>query len=113
MERTKKIADTHYIIHYKDPKEDEIMSLKAQTVTDSSLGLSFICVADFLFDNHGSIIKPSEEQLQKRLENVKSLHLSLYSIISIEEVGNNHLGLKFDNDKSKLLVLPQEPPLNH
>ena len=101
---------THYIVNYRDPREGEIVSLKARKVTDSSMGLSFIRVSDFLFETQGAIIQPSEEQLQKQLENVKSLHLSLYSIISIEEVGASHKGLTFEKDKSNLLVLPAEPP---
>jgi hypothetical protein len=36
---------------------------------------------------------------------VKSLHICIYNIISIEEVGEQAEGLKFQNDKSKLLLL--------
>ena len=75
-----------FLIHYRDPQEGEILSLKARQILDSTLGLSFIRISDFVFDIGSLVIKPSEEQLQKRLENVKSLHLSIYSIISIEEL---------------------------
>ena len=55
-------------------------------VLDSTLGLSFIRISGFVFDTGSLVVKPSEEQLKKKLENVKSLHLSIYSIISIEEL---------------------------
>ena len=95
-----------FLIHYRDPKEGEVFSLKARQVLDSTLGLSFICISDFIFDTHSLVVKPSEEQLQKRLENVKSLHLSIYSIISIEELSEE--SLKFQEDKSKLFVISSE-----
>jgi hypothetical protein len=39
---------------------------------------------------------------------VKTLHLSIYSIISIQEVGMEHKGLYFKKDKSNLVVLSPE-----
>lgn len=98
-----------YLIHFRDPKDGEMVSLKAHSITDSSLGLSFVRISDFVFDLSSVVVKPSEEQLAKRLENVKSLHLSIYSIISIEELGKEHKGLHFIKDKSNLVVLPTEP----
>lgn len=98
---------SYYVINYRDPQTAENISLKAATVHDSTLGLSFISVSDFIFESEGLVIKPSEEQLRKRLENTKSLHLSIYTILSIEEVGITKL--KFKNDRSNLVAFPSSP----
>ncbi|MFP3980907.1 MAG: DUF1820 family protein [Desulfobacterales bacterium] len=104
--------ETYFIITYREPQEGNIVTLKARTVTDSSLGLSFIAISDFLFSTSNLVVNPAEEDLKKRLENVKSLHLSIYTIISIEEVGAEHEGLSFRKDRSNLVVLSPEnnPP---
>ena len=102
-----KNQNSYYVIHYREPRTGENVTLKARQIHDSSLGLSFVCVSDFIFESEGLVIKPSEEQLRKRLENVKSLHLSIYSLLSIEEVGINKL--KFKNDRSNLVALPTNP----
>jgi len=105
---------TFYIITFRDPKDGEIVSLKARSVSDSSLGLSFISISDFLFDTHSLVVNPSEENLAKQFESVKTLHLSIYTVISIREVGFEHKGLTFEKDKSNLVVLPtgSRPPHN-
>ncbi|MFP4158955.1 MAG: DUF1820 family protein [Desulfobacterales bacterium] len=100
--------DTYFVITYREPREAKILTLKARTVTDSSLGLSFIAISDFVFSTSGLVVNPAEEDLKKRLENVKSMHLSIYTIISIEEVGAEHEGLSFKKDKSNLVVLSPE-----
>lgn len=100
--------NTYYVVHYRDPKDGKILELKAYRIEDSSLGLSFIKISDFIFDTNQLVVKPSEEQLQKRFEKVKSLHLSIYSVISIEELGATHKGLKFRKDRSNLVAFPKE-----
>lgn len=105
-ENSSKKQEVYFVVTYKDAKEDKILECKAKTIKDSSLGLSFISISDFVFTNKNSVVvDPSEEYLQKRLENVKSLHLSIYSIVSIEEVGMSHKGLHFEKDRSNLVVL--------
>mgnify|MGYP000601082022 CR=1 FL=1 len=91
--------------------DDKIVSLNARSVKDSSLGLSFVSISDFVFESNRLVIKPSQEQLQKKLENTKSLHISIYSIISIEELSENKL--EFNNDRSKLFVLPTDSTTTH
>jgi hypothetical protein len=94
-----KVKDkTHYVITYRDPKDNKLVSLKAARVTDSSLGLSFIAISDFVFSSSMLVVNPEEEDI--------------YTIISIEEVGPAHKGLHFKKDKSNLLVLPGtvQPP---
>ncbi|MCX5896158.1 MAG: DUF1820 family protein [Proteobacteria bacterium] len=103
------VKDTYYIITYRDPKDGQIASLKAQKVTDSSLGLSFIAVSDFIFATDSLVIDPAEEDLKKRFAYVKTFHLSIYTILSIEEVGSEHKGLTFKDEKSNLVVFPSTP----
>lgn len=98
--------DSHFVIHYRDPRTGENLQLKALNIHDSTLGMGFICVSEFIFDSGGLVIRPAEEQLKKRLEFVTSLHLSIYSILSIEEVGDRKLAFK--KDRSNVVMLPTE-----
>ncbi len=100
-----KKEETFYLIAYREPKEGKTVTLKAKKVTDSSLGLSFVAISDFVFDANPIVIDPEEESQKKHFEGVKSLHLSIYSIISIEEIGPDHKGLQFKKDRSNLVVL--------
>ncbi len=100
--------NTFFFITYREPREGKVVTLKAKTVTDSSLGLSFVAISNFIFDTNTRVVNPAEEDQKKRFENVKTLHLSIYSIISIEEVGADHDGLYFKKDKSNLVVLSSE-----
>jgi hypothetical protein len=104
----KKKEETFFLITYRDAKDAKVLTLKAKTVTDSSLGLSFVAISDFVFDTQSVVINPEEEDQKRQFEGVKTLHLSIYAIISIEEVGENHKGLKFKKDKSNLVVLSPE-----
>lgn len=101
--------NTFYVITYRDPQEEKIVSLKVKTIKDSDLGLSFISISDFLFEESSLVIDPKAEKLRTRFENTKNFHLSIYSIISIEEVGHEHLGLCFERDKSNLFMFPSAP----
>ncbi len=103
-------SEQFYVVNYRDPVEDKIVSLKAKKISDSSLGLAFVRISDFVFDSDLLVVKPEEEALKKKFEDVKSLHLSIYSIVSIMEVGKRHRGLKFENDKCQLVVLPTAGP---
>ncbi len=92
------------------------MALKAKRIEDSNLGLSFVRVADFIFDTSSVLVQPTEVQLQQKLENVKGLHLSIYSIVSVEELGGpsgKGSSLKFKKNKSNLISFPsdQNPPV--
>ncbi|MEE2742497.1 MAG: DUF1820 family protein [Bdellovibrionota bacterium] len=102
--------DTYYCVTYRDPKDGKNIQLKAKTIKDSNLGLSFIFISDFIFTNgaNSKIIDPNEEKLKNTLKETKGLHLSIYSVIMIEEIGNNHNGLHFEKDKAKILVLPSD-----
>jgi len=104
----KKKEETFYLITYREAKDAKILTLKAKKVTDSTLGLSFVAISNFVFDTKSVVINPEEEDQKRQFDGVKTLHLSIYSIISIEEVGEAHKGLKFQKDKSNLVVLSTE-----
>lgn len=99
---------THYVITYRDPERDETVTLRARSVADSTLGLSFIAISDFLWGQTGKLVDPAQEALQTRLAQVRTLHLSIYRVMSIQEVGVEHDGLRFDRDRSNLVVFPND-----
>lgn len=105
-----KASKRFFRISYRDPVESKTITLKARAVGDSSLGLSFIKVSDFVFDLSALVVSPEEESLQKRLANIRCIHLSIYTILSIEEVGFEGDGLKFKTKKSNLLSFPSQNP---
>lgn len=107
MTKTKN-QDIYYIVTFRDPKDGQVFSLNAKSISDSTLGLSFIAISNFMFQPDKLVVTPDEEALQKRLEGVKSLHLSIYSILSIKEMGKDHRGLKFKKNRSNLVVLSNE-----
>lgn len=97
--------NTFYLVNYRDPKDGKVVSLKAKKIMDSSLGLSFVSISDFVFEQSGILVNPEEEAKKLEFEHVKNLHLSIYSILSIAEIGEHPGTLRFENDKAKLLVL--------
>lgn len=96
--------DSYFEISYRDPKDGKNVTLKAREIKDSTLGLSFISISDFIFDTHSVVINPEEEAREKKFSTIKSLHLSIYSVLSIAEVGNNPKTLAFVKDKSNLVM---------
>lgn len=109
---SKKSDPTYYLIHYRDPRDGNHQSIKAKKIKDSSLGLSFVCISEFVFDESGILVNPDEEAKKLEFEDVKSLHLSIYSILSVAEVGAHKKNLSFKKDKSNLLVLSNGPAGN-
>jgi len=103
--------ESHYIINFRDPKEGKVTSLKARSIMDSRLGLSFISCSDFVFDESVLVANPTEEANKKRYASTKALHLSIYNVISIEEVGKENKGLKFKKSKSNVIVLASDNPV--
>lgn len=97
---------THFIVSYRDAQDGKITELRANKVQDSELGLTFVSVSDFIFENRSVVVDPAAEDLRRKLEDVKTLHLSLYSILSIQEIGRSNKGLQFKQPKSNLVVLP-------
>ncbi len=103
-------TETHYVIIYRDPQKDETVSVRARKVFDSPLGLSFLAISEFVFDTAARVIDPAEEALRERLRDVRTLHLSIYRVLSIEEVGGHHEGLRLTHDRSNLVVFPSPRP---
>ncbi len=102
----KPAAKNHYVVHYRNPADGKTVSLKARTIRDSSLGLTFVAISDFILKSDSLVVNPEEEAQQKRFESIKTLHISIYHIISIEEVGTSPDGLTFKKDRSNLVMLP-------
>lgn len=104
----KKSPKNCYLILYRDPKSNQTVSIKARKITDSSLGLSFVAISDFVFEESGLLVNPEEEAKKLQFEDVKTLHLSIYAIQSVSEIADSK-SLRFKNDKSNLFVLNNEP----
>ena len=102
---------SYFLVHFRDPKDAKIVALKVRKIEDSSLGLGFIRMSDFIFDTSSVVVQPTEVQLEQHFKNVRSLHLSIYSIISVEEIGDKHSGLRFRKTKSNLIAFPGDAPL--
>ncbi len=96
-----------YLVTYRDPTDGSIVNLKTRSIADSSLGLTFIALSDFVFETDTILINPEEESRRKKFENIKTLHMSIYSIISIAELGAETPKLTFQKDKSNLVILQQ------
>ena len=99
---------TFFIVTFRDVEnleKSKNMTIKVRKVGDSSLGLGFVALSDFVFTKNRAIVDPQEERMRERFENTKALHISLYHIVSIEEVGEEHEGLTFLHDKSNLFFL--------
>lgn len=102
------MAGDLYQITWRDARNGEIVVLRARTIRDSTLGLTFVAISDFVFETGSPILNPADEALARRFEATKALHLSIHSIISIEEIGSEHKGLSFEKDRSNLLVFPPD-----
>ncbi|MEQ1502957.1 MAG: DUF1820 family protein [Myxococcota bacterium] len=97
------------MITYRSPEDGSVTSLRARQVGDSDLGPAFVCVSEFVFDTGSRVANPAEEALARRFERTRRLHLSLFTIQSIAEVGTGHPGLQLDQDRSNLVILPTTP----
>jgi hypothetical protein len=93
------------VVTYRTPEEG-IATLRVRRVEDSELGPAFVCLSEFVFDTGSRIANPAEEQLARRFESTRRLHLNLFAIQSIAEVGVDHPGLKLDPDRPNVVVLP-------
>lgn len=99
---------THFVVTYKDAKENKVLTLKAKHIKDSSLGPAFVELSEFVFDSSALILNPADEEVKEHFKDVRRLHLSIYHIITIEEVGKSNRGFKFKKEKSNVVVLPPQ-----
>jgi len=103
---TDKAKTNYYRVIYKDPAKDTVRTLKARTIRDSSLGPTFVELSEFIFDNSKLIVNPEEEELKEHYANVERLHLAIFNILTIEEIGPNSGGLKLSTERANVVVLP-------
>lgn len=103
-----KTPKTYYVITYRDPEKEKVVTLKARNIEDSTLGPTFISVSNFIFESDSPIIDPEAESRKRRFENTKRLHLTIYHVLSIEEMGQRNKGLEFKEDRSNILVLRKD-----
>ncbi len=98
---------TFYKVTFRDLSENKVIVLRVRSVMDSHLGLGFVCLSDFIFEDRGRglLLLPTEENWKKKFQNTKALHISLYTILSIEEVGSENKGLEFKKDRSNIIML--------
>jgi hypothetical protein len=100
--------DRCFVVTFRDPTEGGVTTLRAREVGDSELGLGFVAISGLLFDSGRVIVDPKQDVLRARYANVRRLHVNLYTILTIEEVGAENAGLSLDRDRSNLVVL--RPP---
>lgn len=100
------MPETCFQITWRDAERDETLTVKARKVEDSTLGLSFIRISEFVFEDGSLVVNPQQELLRQRLRHVTSLHLSIHRVLSIAELGPEHAGLTFTHDRSNLVVFP-------
>ena len=98
----------HYLVTWRDARNGEIMTLRVRQIRDSTLGLTFVALSDFVWESSSPIVNPAEEALARRFEQTKTLHLSIHAIVSIEEIGADHQGLSFEKDRANLLTFPPD-----
>jgi len=96
-----------FVVTYRDPSTSDVVELRAREISDSPLGITFIAVSSFIFETGGKLVNPTMESLASRFENVRTLHLPIYNVLSIEEVGQGTLSLA--HDRSNLVVLSRDP----
>ena len=99
--------ETYFVITYKDVQKDEFISLRARNISDSSLGPAFIQISDFVFNESTLIVNPNEEDLKSRLKKTRSLHIALFHVVSVEEIGSDNDGLHLEG-KANVVVLPTD-----
>ena len=97
-----------FIVTYRNPeKSDETIEVRVRNVEDSVLGTAFISLSNFVFGSPTGLINPRDEYAKNRFSNTKTLHLSIYNVVTIEEVGDENPGLKLARKEG--IVLPFKP----
>ena len=102
--------ETHFAITFRNPEDGSTTVLRARRVTDSDLGPSFVCISDFVFETGSRVLNPAEEALARKYEHTRRLHLNLFAIQAIAEIGGAPQALELEQDRSNLLVLPTVRP---
>jgi hypothetical protein len=106
---TTKKPDTYFVVTFKNADDNKTQTLRVRSLTDSTLGLTFIALSDFVFDSDSPIIDPQEDNLRRKFANTRKLHLSIYSVVSVEEVGFKGRSLSLKHKRSNVVALKTLP----
>ena len=98
-----------FVVTYRNPeKREENATVRVRSVEDSVLGPAFIALSDFVFARKSALLNPQDEYAKKRFQQTKTLHISIYNVISIEEIGEEHPGLQLANRGTLLQFDPNK-----
>ena len=104
---------SHFVVTYRNPeKATENIEVRVRSVDDSILGPAFIALSGFIVHSSTGIINPRDEYAKKRFQKTKTLHISIYNIVTIEEVGEEHPGLQLAPKEGQLLNFDPDRPRN-
>ena len=99
-----------YLVTYRNPeKKEENITVRVRSIHDSDLGPTFITLSDFVFQTSSKLLNPQDEYAKKRFQKTKKLHLSIYNIISVEEIGDD-LGLSLASKEGEILIFDPDKP---
>ena len=93
-----------YLVTFRSPDDQALSTLRCREVSDSPLGLGFVCLAELEFGRSSRLVDPTAERLQQRFAETKRLHLHIHSVLAIEELTDETLTLQ--GDRSNLVILP-------
>jgi hypothetical protein len=84
----------------------KVYQLHAESVGQSDLW-GFLEIADFLFDEHTSVvIDPSEEKLKNEFANVDVIYVPMHAVIRIDEVSKRGANKIIDSKGAPSNVMP-------
>lgn len=93
-----------YRVTFRSPDDQTVTTLRCREVSDSPLGLGFVCLSDFDFEQASAIVNPAAERMQQRFAETQRLHLHIHSVLAVEELTERTLALA--GDRSNLVVFP-------
>jgi hypothetical protein len=99
---------SHYVVTWRDLPKEGVVTMRVRTIEDSDLGPTFIAISDFVFEHDGLIIDPNAAALEARYADTRRLHLSIYNVLAIEEVGRRNKGLELKDRSNVVLLTPTD-----
>jgi len=101
-----------YVVTYRNPeKQEENITIRVRQINDSELGPTFIALSGFVFHTSSKLLNPQDEYAKKRFQKTKKIHLSIYHIISVEEVGDD-IALSLASKDGDVLIFDPDKPHN-
>ena len=99
-----------YVVTYRNPeKQEENITIRVRKINDSNLGPTFIALSDFVFHTASKLLNPQDEYAKKRFQKTQKLHLSIYHIVSVEEVGDE-ISLSLASKEGDVLFFDPDKP---